>query len=81
LNIKSIGMTNDQEPLTHNQAYLRYLHFAYAVSTGSRFYNEELHEHGIPSYESIIAACLLEAYELVGAGDDVMDTRCYGFEL
>ena len=81
--IKSIeGVADDEEQISHNQAYLRYLHFAYTTITGGRLYLEVQGQHGFPSDATIIAACLQEAYELAehGAGEYVLDTKCYGFE-
>ena len=40
-----------------------------------------LNKYGILADKRIIATYLLEVYEIVRVGDDVIDTRCYRFEL
>jgi len=82
--IKSVeGWSDDQEQIGYEQGYLRYLHFSFTVITGGRFYSVGPNHQGVPSEAMIIAACLQEAYELGehGAGEDLMDSRCYGFEM
>lgn len=84
-NIESIdGVVDDLEQISHNQAYLRYLHFAHTCITGGRMYTASKNkENGFPEDASIIAGCLQEAYELAdhGAGEDNLDSWCYGFEM
>ncbi|KAG0127037.1 hypothetical protein HOY82DRAFT_542192 [Tuber indicum] len=71
--ISSVGRTNDTSILTRDESYLRYLHYAHSVVTGSRFFNEAINDVGIPDSGDIIAACLLEAYELVHGDEEVLD--------
>jgi len=83
-NIVSVdGVIDDCEQISHNQAYLRYLHFAFTCITGGRMYTSKGEKGGFPAEAGIIAACLQEAYELgdEGAGEDELDSGCYGFEM
>jgi len=83
-NIVSVeGLTDDCEQISYNLAYLRYMHFCYTCITGGRMYTVQGDEKGFPNEASIIAACLREAYELAdeGAGEDRLDSGCYGFEM
>jgi len=79
-NIKSIWTTNNQELLIHNKNYLRYFNFVSAIIISSCNYNQVLNEYEILPDKRIIATYLLEVYEIVGVGKDVIDTRFYRFE-
>lgn len=64
---------------TRDQAYLRYLHFVHTVVTGSRFFNETAEGGRMPTDDEIIAACIAEAYELVGAVEEIPEMESYNF--
>ncbi|KAG0125031.1 hypothetical protein HOY82DRAFT_617262 [Tuber indicum] len=81
--IATMGDVDPEEPddLTRNQSYLQYLHFAHTVCTGSRFFNEDPKDTGIPGDDDIIAACLSEAYAIANPKYLTPNTSYYHFEL
>ena len=62
--LKEIGADESEEPLSHNGSYIRYLYFAHTVITGARFPIEPAEGAGTLSESAIIAAFLMEIYEL-----------------
>lgn len=78
--LKEIGADESEEPLSHNGSYIRYLYFARTVITGSRFINEHAERPGCLTEKAVIAACLMEVYDLYEGDDEYMDIGCYGFK-
>lgn len=76
---EDIRTIRDRNPLTHNQSYLGYLHFAHQVTTGARFHTVLPQTDSIPTYNMIVAACLREAFELGNTEDEVADMKSYNF--
>ena len=74
-----IRTMQDMHPVTFNQSYLRYLHFAHQVTTGARFYTVLPQAESFLDYTSIIAACLYEAFDLGNIEDEACDMKSYTF--
>ncbi|KAG0123334.1 hypothetical protein HOY82DRAFT_544249 [Tuber indicum] len=73
------GWRGDEQTPTLNQAYLRYLHFAHVVVTGSRLYNELPSDGGPNNYARIIGACFTEGYQAMNRDVEMLSPECCGF--
>ena len=80
-NVTAVDMRTmqDMHPVTFNQSYLRYLHFAHQVTTGAPFYTVLPPADSFPDYTSIIAACLYQAFDLGNIEDEAGDMKSYNF--
>ena len=58
------GWSDDQEQISYEQGYLRYLQFSFTVITGGAFHSVGPNGEGVPSETMTMAAWVAEAYEL-----------------
>ena len=67
--------------MSYGETCMSYLHFAHTVCTGGRFFNESVHEQGVPAIGQIIGACLFEAFMLADDQPGILDTSSCSFQL
>lgn len=76
---QGVDEKHDTEVHGRQASYLRYLHFAHAAVTNTRFFNEGSINCELPGNDEMIVACLAEAYQLGNKKEDFLDTLSYNF--